>query len=734
MKKDRQIDIQKQKADKSLSWKVRILLEWSPVLISLILGLVALLAFSIRIFSVIRYESIIHEFDPWFNFRATKYLTSEGIYKFWNWFDSESWYPLGRSIGGTIYPGIMFTSAFIHWIAKVLLMPIDIRNVCVFMSPTFAGLTSISTFFLTKEMTNHSGPGLLAALMIAIIPSYISRSVAGSFDNECVAICALVTTFLFWIKAVNKGSITYSILCALSYFYMVSAWGGYSFIINIIPLFSIGTLFLGRYSFNVYIAYSVFYVIGTLLSFNVPFVGFLAVMSAEHLCSHSVFLILQVHQLLIHVEKHIPKDLYERVQKKVIYGSVIAVGALFIVLTIFGFTKWGGRSMTLFDPTYASKNIPIIASVSEHQSTTWTSYFFDLNFVLFMVPVGFYACCRNPSYGKIFAGLYGILAIYFSCVMIRLMLVLAPAACILGGIGYSYALRKISNSLISRTNTKGVLKKALPVEIGLAFALAMIMGIALYVSHSTYVASEAYSYPSVILSSGRGTSKVIIDDYREAYYWLRMNTREDAKIMSWWDYGYQITGFANRTTLVDNNTWNYTHIATVGRAMSGTETEAHMISRMLDVDYVLVIFGGMAFYNSDDISKFLWMVRIGAGVFPQINEQDYYNHGSYRTDAGVTDTMKNCLMYKLCYYRTWETSPSPRNYPNGYDSARKYEIGYKNYKINLFTEAFTSERWIVRIYKVNKLPNINPSKELKKISEYNSENTFFTKSLSSSVY
>ena len=33
--------------------------------------------------------------------------------------------------------------------------------------------------------------------------------------------------------------------------------------------------------------------------------------------------------------------------------------------------------------------------------------------------------------------------------------------------------------------------------------------------------------------------------------------------MSWWDYGYQIAAMANRTTLVDNNTWNNTHIATV---------------------------------------------------------------------------------------------------------------------------------------------------------------------------
>jgi asparagine N-glycosylation enzyme membrane subunit Stt3 len=33
--------------------------------------------------------------------------------------------------------------------------------------------------------------------------------------------------------------------------------------------------------------------------------------------------------------------------------------------------------------------------------------------------------------------------------------------------------------------------------------------------------------------------------------------------MSWWDYGYQIAGFSNRTTLVDNNTWNNSHIALV---------------------------------------------------------------------------------------------------------------------------------------------------------------------------
>ncbi len=45
-------------------------------------------------------------------------------------------------------------------------------------------------------------------------------------------------------------------------------------------------------------------------------------------------------------------------------GISIALGAGFILLLLLGQTKWSGRSMTLLDPTYAKKYIPIVASVS----------------------------------------------------------------------------------------------------------------------------------------------------------------------------------------------------------------------------------------------------------------------------------------------------------------------------------------------------------------------------------
>ena len=40
--------------------------------------------------------------------------------------------------------------------------------------------------------------------------------------------------------------------------------------------------------------------------------------------------------------------------------------SIFLFFTYSGNTKFGGRTMTLFDPTYAKKYMPLVASVSEH--------------------------------------------------------------------------------------------------------------------------------------------------------------------------------------------------------------------------------------------------------------------------------------------------------------------------------------------------------------------------------
>lgn len=44
--------------------------------------------------------------------------------------------------------------------------------------------------------------------------------------------------------------------------------------------------------------------------------------------------------------------------------------------------------MTLLDPTYASRFVPIIASVSEHQPPQWSSYIMDLHVLVALAPAG----------------------------------------------------------------------------------------------------------------------------------------------------------------------------------------------------------------------------------------------------------------------------------------------------------------------------------------------------------
>eukprot|EP00879_Flechtneria_rotunda_P032518 GHRR01035735.1.p1 GENE.GHRR01035735.1~~GHRR01035735.1.p1 ORF type:complete len:182 (+),score=41.02 GHRR01035735.1:256-801(+) len=167
---------------------------------------------------------------------------------------------------------------------------------------------------------------------------------------------------------------------------------------------------------------------------------------------------------------------------------------------------------------------------------------------------------------------------------------------------------------------------------------------------------------------------------------------------------------ANRTVIVDNNTWNTSHIATVGRAMSSPEYKAWKIYRSLDVEYVFVVFGGMIGYSSDDINKFLWMVRIGGGVYPEIKEKDYLGEGgAYRIDSGGSPTMLKSLMYKLSYH---DFAPATQKSLGmyGFDRVRQTQIGKTEVPLKYFEEVFTSEHWMMRIYRVRDQPNRDAGK------------------------
>ena len=685
-------------------------------------------AISSRLFSVIRYESIIHEFDPWFNFRATKYLVTHSYYEFLNWFDDRTWYPLGRVTGGTLYPGLMVTSGIIwHTLREWFSLPVDIRNICVLLAPAFSGLTAISTYFLTKEMKD-SNAGLLAAIFMGIAPGYISRSVAGSYDNEAIAITLLMATFYFWIKAMKIGSVFYGTLTALFYFYMVSAWGGYVFITNLIPLHIFVLILMGRYNHRLYTAYTTWYALGTLASMQIPFVGFLPIRSNDHMAALGVFGLLQLVAVGHYVKSKVPSKQFKGfLMVSLSLITIFGVAGLFALTALGWIAPWTGRFYSLWDTNYAKIHIPIIASVSEHQPTAWPAFFFDTNMLIWLFPAGIYLCFQELRDEHVFVIIYGVLCSYFAGVMVRLMLTLTPIICVSAAIALSKLFdvylnvvdifksdaledvktdSKKSKSKVSSSSSASKSSKFIQLLSKAVVLLSFTFYLVYFVYHCTWVTSNAYSSPSVVLASRNPDgSQNIIDDYREAYYWLRMNTPEDAKVMAWWDYGYQIGGMADRTTLVDNNTWNNTHIATVGKAMCSSEDVAYDILKKHDVDYVLVIFGGLLGYSGDDINKFLWMVRISEGIWPdEIHERDYFTErGEYKVDADASKAMKDSLMYKMSYYRYTDLF----NGRDGMDRVRNQAIpASQSPELDVVEEAFTSQNWIVRIYKVKDLDNI----------------------------
>ena len=55
----------------------------------------------------------------------------------------------------------------------------------------------------------------MAAAFISIVPGYISRSVAGSYDNEGIAIFCMLLTYYCWLKAVKNGTMFWSTISAL---------------------------------------------------------------------------------------------------------------------------------------------------------------------------------------------------------------------------------------------------------------------------------------------------------------------------------------------------------------------------------------------------------------------------------------------------------------------------------------------------------------------------------------
>jgi hypothetical protein len=67
-------------------------------------------------------------------------------------------------------------------------------------------------------------------------------------------------------QTINTGSLRWAAATLGAYFYMVLSWGGYSFVINLIPIHALACVVSGRATSRHYVAFAPLVIVGTLLA------------------------------------------------------------------------------------------------------------------------------------------------------------------------------------------------------------------------------------------------------------------------------------------------------------------------------------------------------------------------------------------------------------------------------------------------------------------------------------
>lgn len=120
--------------------------------IDLLIFIIFSTAFSCRLFSVLRFESVIHEFDPYFNYRTTKFLAEEGFYSFHNWFDDRAWYPLGRIIGGKSYSSHSYLLLCYSVVYIIFVGLTTLPNIGVLFDWSAVSCKKVKLYFFSKTI------------------------------------------------------------------------------------------------------------------------------------------------------------------------------------------------------------------------------------------------------------------------------------------------------------------------------------------------------------------------------------------------------------------------------------------------------------------------------------------------------------------------------------------------------------------------------------------------------
>lgn len=657
----------------------------------------------------IRWGFYLSEFDPYLQFRMTKFIVEHsnptllnGFAAWFSWHDYMSWYPSGLKMY-LHFPGVAFTNAFIYSIVRAFGFDVTVFDVTV-LFPVFAGaLTTLAIYFLGKEVWGR-GVGLLAALFMAFNSAHIGRTSLGFLRHETIGVLLIIAFFTFYLKAsspkrATRSTIIFSLLSGLTLGYLTASWAAALYPIAIVAVYSFVLLVLRRYSRNLLIAYVITYSINLVIAVGVPRLGL------RFLTDFSTVIVLGV--LVVLLANEAARDVKTTMNRLGLVGGVTVALALGVLILYQSgiVTLPAGKFISIINPA-ARLGSPIVESVAEHRPATWASFFHEFGAVVFLALFGIYQAFQRFRDSDIFLVLFALSSLYFSASFVRLTLILAPAFAVLAAI----AVVRLARPAVDILKASGIVsarKLRRATAVGKELGLAILLILALVVTPTFYRAvNGAYSPPTIATSSiptvPRGEDENKWQDWLEALMWVRDNTPKDAVVMAWWDYGYWITALADRRTLADNGTQNTTQIGVIATAFLANETRTLPIMKRYDVSYVAILAvwtkterGQVAWSGVGEDGKWYWMARIGNGtvidgerfVFRErrLGEEQLYTRTIVRGDKVVSNetiSTREGLGDKTILGEMMQRPTNP-------------EI-----KLKYFEPAFESSNKFVQVYKV----------------------------------
>ncbi|MFX1320422.1 MAG: STT3 domain-containing protein [Promethearchaeota archaeon] len=696
------------------------------ILLFIALFLLVTLAIVVRLTPILRGPLLIKAFDPWIQYYNSEYLSTHSFYEYFHWRDLKSWYPEGY-FRSTLRPGLTFTVVTIYKTLKFLGIPVSLYYVCYFFPAIMGGITVLVMYFLGKEV-HSKGTGLMAAFFLAFNIGYLQRTIAGFFDNETIGVFSVLMIFLFFLKAVRTGKISYSILSGVFLGYLSLSWGGYQFAYLIIPLICVILILIKKYNENILIAYAGAQGTGLLIfSLYIRF-NHESLFSSLETGGIFFFTIILIIFHLIYTKKNEYPRFYNGLINLIKWGliPVILIVAILIwidpALIPFGF---GGRFYALLNPL-VREGLSLVASVAEQNPSAWSVFYYNILIPLILVPLGIYFCLKRLNAPDIFMIVFVLLLFYFTGAMIRIILLFAPAASLVGAYGLVNIL-KIYGGFIGEQ--KGVVsrkrRRQVKGTVGNTEVLAVYLIIGFLcvaqVVHTTDVSIDRLSYNQMAPVG-------ILHDWEESLTWMKNNLPGTAVVVSWWDYGYWLTPIGNVTTVNDNATFKGERIGMTGMAfMQTNEIYSAEIFRELKADYVLVYFGYLYSGLGGDEGKWPWMVRICNDHYEYykslglekdnwaenavFDENDYQNS----TTGAMGDKWFDSQLVRLMFYGipTDPASTPEGSLANHYASQinqRQAADGnlwlahippYGAYDFKVFVKEHFSPNGMVRLYKVD---------------------------------